>query len=114
MKLLGYIDGVEVRFDFYPPNKWKAVIPKKFTGKYILQLKAVDKAGNESNFSDLFICIDFRNMKVKILGKKYDFIEKGKEYLSVKLDNKQEINTIQDSYIYNEIGVEYAYRLVIV
>ncbi len=114
MKLIGYVDGVEVKFDFYSPNKWRAIIPRKITGKYILQLKAVDEAGNESNFSDLFICIDFRNMKVKILGKKYDFREKSKEYLCIKLDNEQGIDTIQDSYIYNELGVEFTHELVIV
>lgn len=113
MKLLGYIDGIEVKFDFYLPNKWKATIPKKITGKYILQLKAVDEAGNETNFSDLFICIDFQNMKVQILGKKYDFREKCEEYLCIKLDGTQEIANISNNYIYNEIKPEFAHRLVI-
>lgn len=114
MKLKGYIDGVEVSFDFYPPNLWKAIIPRKLTGTYILQLKVIDSAGNETNFSDLFICIDFRNMKFEILGKRYDFREKDEEYLCIKLENNQETDAIPNSYVYNEISTEFAHRLVMV
>lgn len=97
MRLIGYVDGVEVKFDFYPPNNFKAEIPKQIPkqidGTYILELHAIDDAGNETSFSNIFILIDFIKMVFKVLegfhavegNKNYGFTELSEEYISKEL-----------------------------
>lgn len=93
MRLIGYVDGVEVKFYFYPPNNFKAEIPKQIDGTYILELHAIDDAGNETSFSNIFILIDFSKMVFKVLegfhavegNKNYGFTELSEEYISKEL-----------------------------
>lgn len=87
MKLIGYIDGIEVKFDFYPPNKFKADIPKKKDGTYIIQLIATDDAGNESSLSNIFVYINFSKMIFKVL-EGFKFVEGNENYGFIELKNK--------------------------
>lgn len=73
MKLVGYVDGIEISFNFCPPNIYEAVIPKRLNGKYIVQLKAIDDAGNETNMADTYMYMDFQQMIFKNLGNKFRF-----------------------------------------
>jgi hypothetical protein len=73
MKLIGYIDGVEVTFDFYPPNIFRAEVPKHLNGTYIVQLKAIDAAGNVTNYSNIFIKIDFEKLTIQVLPSNFDY-----------------------------------------
>jgi hypothetical protein len=92
MKLIGYLDGIEVRFDFYSPNIFKAEIPKKMSGMYIIELHAVDEAGNQTNLCNTVVLIDFDKLTFKILDK--NFIE--------KVENK--------NYGFKELHQEYTYK----
>lgn len=67
MNMIGFLDGVEVRFDFTPPNTFKAVVPKKMNGKYIVQLHCTDDAGNITNLSEISVLIDFDKLTFKAL-----------------------------------------------
>jgi hypothetical protein len=87
MVLLGYVDGVEVKFDFYPPNTFKAEIPAQLSGTYILQLKAIDAASNICEYSNIHIVIDFSTFKIKILDKNYTHLSG-----NTKLYTAKEIN----------------------
>lgn len=80
MKFIGYVDGIDVKFDFYPPNIFKAEIPKKKSGIYILELHAIDEAGNETNLSDIFIDIDFQKMSMKLIGDTFSFIKNSENF----------------------------------
>lgn len=88
MKLIGYLDGVEISFDFYPPNNFKAIIPKSVKGSYIIQLKAIDEAGNETNQSDIYMFIDFQKVIFKELDSKYLWKYKKNEFLCLQIKNK--------------------------
>ena len=81
MKLIGYIKGVEISFDFHPPNIYKAIIPKQFDGVYIVNLKAIDDAGNENNYADMIVCIDFDKMSFKVLENNLKHIKKEENYI---------------------------------
>lgn len=91
MKLIGYLDGVEVKFYFYPPNQFKAEIPKKSNGTYIVELKVIDDAGNQTNYSNVLIAINFDKMSFEVL----------------KGFNETEINK---DYNFKELIQEYSYR----
>lgn len=67
MKLIGYADGIEVKFDFYPPNNFKAEIPKNMSGIYNIELHAIDDAGNQTNMCNMAILIDFDKLQFKVL-----------------------------------------------
>ncbi len=77
MRLIGYVDGIEVKFDFYPPNTFKAEIPKKINGQYIIELHAIDDAGNQTNEANLIVAINFDKLTFKILEQDFNFGENG-------------------------------------
>lgn len=113
MKLIGYIDGIEVRFDFYPPHTFKAEIPKQLDGTYTVELKAIDEAGNESNFSNIFIRIDFNKMSFKVLegfsdkqeNSDYSFKEVKDAFDSFILDEAIKDKEILQTYSYRELVI---------
>lgn len=93
MKLIGYVDGVEVRFDFYPPSTFKAEIPKQIDGTYIIQLQAVDDAGNKTGYSNIFIEINFDKLTFKVLNPNFTH----------KLDKEFEYAELQQEFSYKEL-----------
>ena len=113
MKLVGYIDGMEVRFDFHPPNKFKADIPKKSDGTYIIQLIATDDAGNESSLSNIFVYINFEKMIFKALegfksveeSKDYGFIELNDEFILSEVESLSTIKELMQTYSYRELVI---------
>lgn len=88
MKLIGYLDGVEVAFDFYPPNQFKAEIPKNKSGIYIVELHAVDDAGNQTNMCDMAVLIDFDRLKFKILDTEFEYRMNSEEFGYKELQQK--------------------------
>ena len=96
MKLIGYMDGIEVKFDFYPPNTFKAEIPKNMSGIYTVELHAIDDAGNQTNMCDIMMLIDFDRLTFKV-------IDSG---LISKTDNKNYIcKELQQRFLYRELVV---------
>lgn len=77
MRLIGHVDGVEISFDFHPPSTFTAEIPRQLDGTYILQLQAIDDAGNVTNYSNIFIKIDFSALKFQMLESPFGFIHNG-------------------------------------
>ncbi|MDF2800219.1 MAG: hypothetical protein K0S61_122 [Anaerocolumna sp.] len=75
MQLIGFLDGVEVSFDFLPPNTFTAEIPKQNSGVYILELHARDSAGNMTYYNNIFIKIDYLKLEVRIIMDNYDIIQ---------------------------------------
>ena len=114
MKLIGYINGVEVSFDFYPPNTWRATIPTDITGRFVLQLKAIDDAGNSTNNIYVYVYIDFQNMIFKVLDKKFGYKNNSKDYCYGIIDNEYETKYIEDEFIYNKLPQKYSYRKLVV
>lgn len=86
------LDGVEVRFDFYPPNTFKAELPCGKNGTRIIQLTAIDEAGNVTNMCEMVILIDFDKLSFKILDK--DFVEK----------------TENENYGFKELQLNYSHK----
>lgn len=80
MKLSGFLNGVEITFDFIPPNSFVGVIPKQLNGKYIVQMSVVDDAGNVTNYSNIFVLIDFSSLTFKVLDKQHPFVQNGENF----------------------------------
>lgn len=114
LKLIGYVDGIEISFDFYPPNIFKGIIPKKLNGRYIVQLKAIDEAGNETNTAEVYVYIDFKKMIFKVLDENYKFNidNNGLGYIEVK--DTYNINIIEDKFSFKEVQSQYSYRELVV
>ncbi len=91
MRLIGYVDGVEISFDFYPPNIFRGIIPKRLNGKYVVELKVTDNAGNENGMTDILVYIDFQKMEFKVLDDKFRF-------------------NVDDRFSYKETQSKYSYR----
>lgn len=102
IRLLGVVNGVEVSFTFHPPNTFTAEIPANLSGKYYVNLKAVDEAGNETNYMNLHVLIDFDSLSFKILNNTYNFSVESRE------DNHLELSS---DYLSKDIQSEFSYSL---
>lgn len=67
MQLIGYVDGQEIRFDFRPPSSFTATLPQNKTGVCIVELHAIDDAGNMSAYCDSVVMIDFDRLSVRAI-----------------------------------------------
>lgn len=110
MKLIGYIEGIEIAFDFYPPKHFRAIIPKQLDGKYILQLNVIDDAGNESGGVFKQMYVDFSNLHFHILDENYKFSFENQDKKYIKIDNQYDFISIANQYNYREINCKYKYR----
>jgi len=95
MRLVGYINGMEVSFDFYPPSSYKANIPKHLEGSYIVQLKAIDDAGNEANYTDILVYFDFQKMEFMILNYNYSH--------EIIVNTNYSVKSIESNFTYKEV-----------
>ena len=100
IRLVGYVNGVEVTFTFSPPKVFRGVVPASLNGQYYLDLKAVDEAGNQTNYMDLYVLIDFDALTFKILDERYEF--------NVE-DNDDISSEISDNYLNNELNSSFSY-----
>lgn len=114
MRLAGYVDGIEIAFDFYPPNTYKAIIPKKLNGRYIVQLKAVDEAGNETNLSENYMYIDFQQMIFKILDDKFKFNVDDNNLAYMEVKNIYNSREVYNKFNFKEASNQYSYRELVV
>lgn len=114
MKLIGYVDGIEVNFDFYPPNTFKAIIPKKLDGKYILELQAEDDAGNIDCSTGMYIYIDFQHMKIKVLSSKYQFKKDANNLRYKKIDNIFSSKELDSKLTFKKSCSPYSYKELII
>lgn len=110
MKLVGYVDGIEVRFDFYPPNLFKTEIPKQIDGTYILQLHVVDDAGNITSYSNIFVKIDFKQLYMEVLSSNFNFIENGLNMGFKPLDKDFTYKNINNNFDFMLYASDYSYR----
>lgn len=94
MKLIGQVNGVEISFDFCPPNSFNAVIPSGLNGTCIIQLKAVDDAGNETNQAGIYMLVDFQKMTFKKLDS---------NYVNKYENSKFSRMTVSSNYSYKEL-----------
>lgn len=112
MILVGQVGGVEIKFDFTPPNTFKAEIPKQLNGTYIVQLQAIDDAGNITGYSNIFIKIDFSSMRVKIFDNNYRHLDESKNFTFREIDF-DDIREIDFSYECKELTSQYIVRELI-
>lgn len=99
IKLKGEVQGREILFDFSPPNKYRAVIPKELDSIYTVTLKAYDEAGNESFFGDVVVCIDFDKMDFMIIENNLSFENSSSEYEHVKIEDKYTFEVFENEVI---------------
>lgn len=109
MKLVGYIDGVEISFIFSPPNQFKSIIPKKLSGIYIVELHAIDDAGNQNNYTNMLITIDFDKLTFNIL--KQDFLSNENKNDFYNAQSKKNFITIEKETSYGYKNLQPNYRV---
>lgn len=110
MKLVGYIEGVEIKFDFYPPKYFKGVIPKKLSGQYIMQLTLIDDFGNEDGGVYKYMYVDFNSLHFHILDENFKFSKKDEDKKYIKIEKLFESRAINDIYSFEKLGCKYSYR----
>lgn len=73
MTLIGWVNGVWISFKETASNLYVATIPKNLNGRYIIALKAIDDAGNISNFVKTYVYIDFNHMVFKLVDDPFEY-----------------------------------------
>lgn len=102
IRLIGVVNGVEVAFTFSPPNTFTATIPAIIKGTYYVHLKAIDDAGNETNYMNLHVMINFDTLSFKILDNTYNVDVDDID------DNHLEVSS---DYLSKDIQSEFTYSL---
>jgi hypothetical protein len=101
IRLVGYVNGVEVTFTFTPPKLFRGVVPASLNGQYYIDLRAVDEAGNQTNYMELHVLIDFDALSFKILDERYNFNVEDKEDISSEIFDNYLINELNSSFSYS-------------
>lgn len=109
MKLIGYIDGVEVNFDFIPPNQFKAIVPRHLDGTYIVELQAEDNAGNCESITDIVVAIDFDKLSFRILDKNYHVNENSKDF-SYKVHQQVFLTMESEVFYFKQLQQQFLYK----
>lgn len=117
VNLIGYVEGVEISFDFYPPDTYKGIIPKQIDGRYIVELRAIDEAGNTTGMTNVYILIDFDQLEFKVLSETYSSILEKEEYaneiiaLFIGQDEslKYEYEVMDNGFTYKEVVIKWLY-----
>lgn len=102
IRLIGVVNGAEVAFTFSPPNTFTATIPAILKGKYYVHLKAIDDAGNETNYMNLHVMINFDTMSFKILDNTYN--------VDVDIEDNNHLE-LSSEYLNKDIRSEFSYSL---
>ena len=66
VKLVGKIDGQDVIFERREGDRWDATVPRNLTGVYIVELTAVDAAGNVAYCARYIVTIDLAALCVHL------------------------------------------------
>lgn len=76
-KMIGKIDGQDIIFTRTANDDWRCVIPSQLDGKYVIELKAYDEAGNMLYITDILFTVDKTSLAVKFEFTHFDlgFIE---------------------------------------
>lgn len=113
MILIGYVDGQEIRFDFHPPSQFTATLPAKKSGTCIVELHAIDDAGNVSAYCDTVIMIDFDHLSVRVVKPEFMSRERSNPFNAKALCARFLSQKHGDRFTTKEIGAEYAYEELI-
>jgi hypothetical protein len=104
MRLVGLVEGVEVSFYLTAPNTFTATVPKQLDGTYIIELHLFDDAGNQTNYANVFIKIDFSKMEIQVLPKSYQYtLQDQPDYLHREIKSKYTVNRATKSFIVREL-----------
>lgn len=71
VELTGIIDGQDIVFRREKEDWWSATIPPNLNGIYIVELTAIDEAGNVSYTTKYIITIDTSLLRVTLQPLKY-------------------------------------------
>ena len=66
MILTGRVNGETVEFR-RREGRWEATLPRTLTGRFVVELRAVDEAGNESRYATVLMTVDRGTVQVALL-----------------------------------------------
>lgn len=66
VKLTGNVNGSAIIFERVQGDEWKATVPASLNGVYIVELLAVDEAGNEAYWAKYILTIDLAALCVHL------------------------------------------------
>lgn len=66
VKLTGNVNGNDVIFQREKGDLWTTTIPPNIDGTYVVELTAVDDAGNTVYFTKYIVTFDIKNLCVKL------------------------------------------------
>ena len=66
VKLTGTVEGQEIVFSRIRGDMWRATVPSVKSGAYVLELTAIDEAGNIGYTTKYIITIDTTALKVTL------------------------------------------------
>lgn len=107
MVLTGTVNGENIIFHFSPPDTFTAQMSRVIKGRYIVQLRLFDEAGNDSSYTTIYTYIDFNKMKYSIIDSDFSFNSEEEEIGFIRLDNDFIEKTLQNSYRFTLLKSNY-------
>lgn len=80
VKLIGKVDNVDIIFTKAMGDDWEAVVPYDLDGEYIVELTAIDEAGNMSYVTKYLFIVNTSQLCVKLLPLSYAAKQIEKDY----------------------------------
>lgn len=115
VQLTGKIDGKDIIFNRKNGDVWETIIPKNLSGIYVVELTAVDEAGNIGFLAKYIVTIDLSAMRVSLEPYPYraEVIEDSCHYSNLIGSEYHVELIIEDNCHYsNLIGSEYHAELL--
>lgn len=66
IKLTGTVDGEQVMFERKSRDTWICTVPATLSGTYVIDLTAIDEAGNVAYYAKFIVAIDITALRVSL------------------------------------------------
>lgn len=113
VRLIGKVNGNTIVFNKTEKEElWEAIIPPTLNGTYIVELEAIDDAGNVSFLAKYILTVDISAISVKL--ELLEYIESAyiKEYTEKLSLQEYNIDPCPDNYFALPLECDYTERII--
>lgn len=101
VRVIGNVDGIEIVFGRTEAGHWVSSVPYDLDGEYVIEVTAIDEAGNEAYSAEMLFIVDLKTLKTELKPLNFTTI--------IYRDNSEELS---DVYKFIKLEENYTYRIL--